>query len=82
MDDTSETLPTNRTSEDSTDPTPEEATDDPVPAAEGGDDTGDTGGTAADKPTDDADSKEVGGRDGPEPTRYGDWEVNGRCVDF
>jgi len=25
---------------------------------------------------------EVGGRDGPEPTRYGDWEVSGRCVDF
>jgi len=26
--------------------------------------------------------KEIGGRGGPEPTRYGDWEVNGRCVDF
>ena len=26
--------------------------------------------------------KELGGRDGPEPTRYGDWEKNGRCVDF
>lgn len=25
---------------------------------------------------------EVGGRQGPEPTRYGDWEVNGRCTDF
>jgi hypothetical protein len=25
---------------------------------------------------------EIGGRDGPEPTRYGDWEVNGRCSDF
>ncbi len=25
---------------------------------------------------------EVGGRKGPEPTRYGDWEKNGRCVDF
>jgi hypothetical protein len=25
---------------------------------------------------------EVGGRDGPEPTRYGDWEVNGICTDF
>ena len=24
----------------------------------------------------------VGGRDGPEPTRYGDWEKNGRCIDF
>jgi hypothetical protein len=26
--------------------------------------------------------REIGGRDGPEPTRYGDWEKNGRCVDF
>jgi hypothetical protein len=26
--------------------------------------------------------KEWGGREGPEPTRYGDWEKNGRCIDF
>ena len=26
--------------------------------------------------------KEVGGGEGPEPTRYGDWEKNGRCTDF
>jgi len=26
--------------------------------------------------------KEVGGRDGPDPTRFGDWEKNGRCIDF
>ena len=25
---------------------------------------------------------EVGGRKGPEPTRFGDWEKNGRCIDF
>lgn len=25
---------------------------------------------------------EGGGPDGPEPTRYGDWERNGRCIDF
>lgn len=25
---------------------------------------------------------EVGGRKGPEPTRYGDWEKNGICSDF
>jgi hypothetical protein len=25
---------------------------------------------------------ERGGRKGPEPTRYGDWELNGKCVDF
>jgi hypothetical protein len=26
--------------------------------------------------------REIGGRAGPEPTRYGDWEMNGRCIDF
>jgi hypothetical protein len=26
--------------------------------------------------------KEFGGRDGLDPTRFGDWEKNGRCVDF
>ena len=26
--------------------------------------------------------KEIGGREGPDPTRYGDWEKAGRCVDF
>ena len=26
--------------------------------------------------------KEVGGPPGPEPTRYGDWEKAGRCIDF
>lgn len=26
--------------------------------------------------------EEIGGINGPEPTRYGDWEKNGRCVDF
>ena len=25
---------------------------------------------------------EIGGPKGPEPTRYGDWERKGRCVDF
>ncbi|KAH6780061.1 succinate dehydrogenase assembly factor [Perilla frutescens var. hirtella] len=25
---------------------------------------------------------EIGGPRGPEPTRYGDWEKNGRCSDF
>jgi hypothetical protein len=25
---------------------------------------------------------EIGGPEGPEPTRFGDWERNGRCVDF
>jgi hypothetical protein len=26
--------------------------------------------------------KEIGGPNGPEPTRYGDWEVNGITSDF
>ena len=34
-----------------------------------------TSGTA-DKP------KEIGGRGGLDPTRYGDWEKAGRCIDF
>jgi hypothetical protein len=26
--------------------------------------------------------REIGGPKGPEPTRYKDWERNGRCIDF
>jgi hypothetical protein len=26
--------------------------------------------------------REIGGPKGPEPTRYGDWEIGGRCSDF
>ena len=26
--------------------------------------------------------EEFGGRGGLDPTRYGDWEKNGRCIDF
>ncbi|MEM6481877.1 MAG: DUF1674 domain-containing protein [Pseudomonadota bacterium] len=26
--------------------------------------------------------KELGGRDGPEPVRYGDWEKDGLAIDF
>jgi hypothetical protein len=26
--------------------------------------------------------REIGGRGGPDPTRFGDWEKNGRCIDF
>lgn len=26
--------------------------------------------------------REIGGPRGPEPTRYGDWERRGRCIDF
>ena len=35
---------------------------------------------AAQKP--DAKPAEHGGPKGLEPTRYGDWEKNGRCIDF
>jgi hypothetical protein len=31
---------------------------------------------------DDDHPKELGGRNGPEPTRYGDWEKGGLAVDF
>ena len=36
----------------------------------------------AEQPQEKAHIKEVGGPKGPEPTRYGDWERDGRCVDF
>jgi hypothetical protein len=26
--------------------------------------------------------REIGGPKGPEPTRYGDWQRAGRCIDF
>jgi hypothetical protein len=29
-----------------------------------------------------AGQKEIGGRAGPDPTRFGDWEIKGRCIDF
>lgn len=31
---------------------------------------------------DNAEPREIGGRKGPDPVRYGDWEKNGRCIDF
>ncbi len=41
-----------------------------------GDDADDTSSGAGARP------KEIGGRGGLDPTRYGDWEKNGRCIDF
>lgn len=43
--------------------------------------------SAADAKPDDANKtpdapKEIGGPKGLEPTRFGDWERDGRCVDF
>ena len=39
-------------------------------------DTNQTGTDAEERP------KEIGGRGGLDPTRYGDWEKAGRCIDF
>ena len=33
-------------------------------------------------PEREAQPKEIGGRGGLDPTRYGDWEKAGRCIDF
>jgi hypothetical protein len=34
------------------------------------------------RPDDSRQEQELGGPKGPEPTRYGDWEKKGRCIDF
>ena len=34
------------------------------------------------KPSKEEQAKELHGRGGLEPTRYEDWEINGKCVDF
>lgn len=39
-------------------------------------------GDAEEPPGNTAETREIGGPKGPEPTRYGDWERNGRCIDF
>jgi hypothetical protein len=38
--------------------------------------------TPADDTPPAAPPREIGGPPGPEPTRHGDWEYNGRCTDF
>ena len=38
--------------------------------------------SAGDKGVESDSGAEIGGREGPDPTRYGDWEINGRCIDF
>ena len=53
-----------------TTPTPETTPDTAT------DDLQETAAPAAAVPT------EVGGRGGLDPVRYGDWEKNGRCIDF
>lgn len=44
--------------------------------------TPDQGEPPAATPAVSSKSSEVGGREGPEPTRFGDWELRGRCIDF
>jgi len=61
---------------------------DPIPAtenpsAQGSSATKVLADSAPDSPVADrAKPREIGGRDGPEPTRFGDWEKSGRCIDF
>jgi hypothetical protein len=43
-------------------------------------DDSDPGGDSAPRET--TGGREIGGRKGPDPTRYGDWEKAGRCIDF
>ncbi|CAI0449912.1 unnamed protein product [Linum tenue] len=43
---------------------------------------GEEGGDGEDELDLNEDTGEIGGPRGPEPTRYGDWERNGRCYDF
>ena len=38
--------------------------------------------SAAPKSPNDVKKEEIGGYEGPEPTRFGDWQHNGRCTDF
>lgn len=50
-----------------------------------GDHAGDAGQEAAATPAapePTTPAVEHGGRGGPDPVRYGDWEKNGRCIDF
>jgi len=64
-------------------PKPRKAPVDPLqaaPKAAGQDAAAADSGKATAKPPEKP--KEVGGPSGPEPTRYGDWERKGICVDF
>ncbi len=52
--------------------------DQPAPSADG------SAANASDQGQDQgiSDVEEHGGPSGPEPTRFGDWERKGRCIDF
>jgi hypothetical protein len=38
--------------------------------------------TKPEEPKPETKPQEIGGPQGPEPTRFGDWEKAGRCSDF
>eukprot|EP00898_Chlorokybus_atmophyticus_P003185 jgi/Chlat1/3868/Chrsp26S04161 len=60
----------------------------PPPLNEGAGALADEEGSAVDVDDEDLSQRvnkktgEIGGPRGPEPTRYSDWEVKGRCSDF
>jgi hypothetical protein len=49
-------------------------------AVEGAPVADDTADNVPDRPAEQP--REIGGRGGLDPTRYGDWEKAGRCIDF
>ena len=55
---------------------------DPQPALPPQPELDDASGRTAEGAPESGAPVEVGGRDGLDPTRYGDWEKNGRCIDF
>lgn len=67
-----------------------EPTDDPIPTDTSRSDAGSPsdaspeaeGDEAKDSTANPRESREIGGPKGLEPTRYGDWERKGRCIDF
>jgi hypothetical protein len=61
-------------------PEPAQSPDQSAPVKAGVDPKPDDAKVADAPPTDPP--REIGGRKGPEPTRYGDWEYKGRCIDF
>ncbi|MEJ1098523.1 MULTISPECIES: DUF1674 domain-containing protein [unclassified Pseudoxanthomonas] len=56
----------------------------PIPEPDAGTQSSDSGRLPTSEPSAGTETahKEIGGRGGLEPTRYGDWEKNGRCIDF
>jgi hypothetical protein len=65
-----------------TSPTPEEAAA-PAPGSPGTESAQPAEEQASAQNTSAGAQREYGGRkDGTEPTRFGDWEKHGRCIDF